>query len=209
MFRNHTRVVTASHQFSKRITTIWVLPSERWPPAARYSCACIFCLPFCCELVCFSRFLGCARLRRLGGQRKLHPHPDGKLHSQSGALFRFRNKIEVVTRHTGNSGRLLKSGAEVMPSETCKKTYASPKLNKLTPEQASLILIGHASCGHQGAKDLLAALYPSPERGSHSDWMDSRDEYPAQMGPEPSGLIHRALTAFQSTREDFWRFVRG
>src|SRR5258705_565602 len=94
-------------------------------------------------------------------------------------------------------------------SETRKKTYSPPKLNKLTPEQANLILIGHAGCGDQGAKDLLAVLYPPPEREGHNVGANSEEEDPAQIKPEPSGLIHRALTAFQSTREDFRRFVRG
>ena len=37
--------------------------------------------------------------------------------------------------------------------ELRKKTYSPPKLSKLTPDQANLTLIGHASCGDQGAKD--------------------------------------------------------
>jgi hypothetical protein len=94
-----------------------------------------------------------------------------------------------------------------LQSPTRKKTYTSPRLNKLTPEQAKLILIGHASCGNQGAKDLLAVLYPSLE--GHNACANSEDEDAAQIEPEPSGLIHRALTALQSTREDFRRFVRG
>jgi|SRR5579863_9222871 len=96
-----------------------------------------------------------------------------------------------------------------LQSETRKKTYTSPRLNKLTPEQASLVLIGHASCGDQGANDLLALLCPPSERGSHSGCSNSEDENPVQAKPAPSGVIHRALTALQSTREDFRRFVRG
>ena len=91
-----------------------------------------------------------------------------------------------------------------LQSETPKKTYLPPKLNKLTPEQANLILIGHASCGDQGAKDLLAVLYPPSERAGYGVCANFGDE-----GPRPSGLIHRVLTALQSTREDLRRFVRG
>jgi hypothetical protein len=47
-----------------------------------------------------------------------------------------------------------------LQSETRKKTYSPPKLNKLTPDQATLLLTGHATCGDQGAKDLLDVLYP-------------------------------------------------
>ena len=50
-----------------------------------------------------------------------------------------------------------------LQSEIRKKAYTPARLSKLTPEQANLILIGHASCGDQGAKDLLDVLYPLPE----------------------------------------------
>jgi hypothetical protein len=96
-----------------------------------------------------------------------------------------------------------------LQSETRKKTYISPRLNHLTPEQANLILIGHASCGNQGAKDLLALLYPASEREGQRVCANSESEEPAQIKPAPYELIHRALTALQSAREDFRRFVRG
>jgi hypothetical protein len=41
-------------------------------------------------------------------------------------------------------------------------SYASPRLTKLTPEQAKLKLLGHLSVGDQGAKDLLDILFPEP-----------------------------------------------
>jgi hypothetical protein len=49
-----------------------------------------------------------------------------------------------------------------LDSRTRLKTYSPPKLNKLTPEQAKLLLIGHATVGDEGAKDLLDVLYPEP-----------------------------------------------
>jgi len=45
-------------------------------------------------------------------------------------------------------------------SQTEPKTYSSPKLNKVTSEQAKLLLLGHATQGDQGAKDLLDVLFP-------------------------------------------------
>jgi hypothetical protein len=45
-------------------------------------------------------------------------------------------------------------------SKTPQKTYSSPTLKNLTPEQAKLLLLGHASQGDQGAKDLLDVLFP-------------------------------------------------
>jgi hypothetical protein len=38
--------------------------------------------------------------------------------------------------------------------QTELKAYSSPKLNKLTPEQAKLLLIRQATQGDHGAKDL-------------------------------------------------------
>ncbi len=126
-------------------------------------------------------------------------------------LFRFRNKIKVVTRNTENSGR-LQSEVEVMPlqSETCKKTYCPPKLNRLTLDQANLLLIGQATCGDQGARELLNVVYPPPEPvRNHNVRANFEDEEPAQIKPGTSCPVRRALTAFQSTREDFRRFIRG
>ena len=97
-----------------------------------------------------------------------------------------------------------------LQSETRKKTYSPPQLNNLTPEQANLILIGHASCGDQGAKDLLDVLYPHPEPdGGHDAPAYFEEEAAAETEPGTSQLVRHALTAFQSTRENFWRFVRG
>ena len=53
-----------------------------------------------------------------------------------------------------------------LQSETRKKTCSPPKLNKLTPEQANLILIGHASCGDQGAKTCWMCFARPNRRGS-------------------------------------------
>ena len=47
--------------------------------------------------------------------------------------------------------------------EGVPRVYQKPRLRKLTPEQASLLLIGYASVGHQGAIDLIAHLsYETP-----------------------------------------------
>jgi len=95
-------------------------------------------------------------------------------------------------------------------SQTRKKTYSPPKLNKLTPEQAKLLLIGQAGCGDQGAKDLLDVLYPAPESdGNHYIPAYFEEEKPAQSTSRMSRLICRAVMAFQATRENFHRFVRG
>lgn len=41
-----------------------------------------------------------------------------------------------------------------------RKPYEKPTATKLTPEQAKLKLLGHASTGHEGAKDLLEMMFP-------------------------------------------------
>ena|SRR5579864_562998 len=38
------------------------------------------------------------------------------------------------------------------------KKYEKPTIRKLTPEQANLLLVGHASVGHRGARDLLELM---------------------------------------------------
>jgi len=94
--------------------------------------------------------------------------------------------------------------------EPHKRTYSSPKLSKLTPDQANLTLLGHASCGDQGAKDLLAVLYPlSKAERNQNVYAHFEDENLVRIKPRMSRLIRRALTAFQSSRENFHRFIRG
>jgi len=49
-----------------------------------------------------------------------------------------------------------------MSDEAVRKPYEPPKLQKLTPEQAKLLLIGRASVGDQDATELLELIYPEP-----------------------------------------------
>jgi len=66
-------------------------------------------------------------------------------------------------------------------SQTELKAYSSPRLNKLTPEQAKLLLIGQATQGDPGAKDLLDVLFPDPnEYGKASSRID---------GEQPGGFV--------------------
>lgn len=43
-----------------------------------------------------------------------------------------------------------------------KKNYQAPVAKKLTPEQARLLLVGHATVGHQGARELMELVFPEP-----------------------------------------------
>src|ERR1017187_10553836 len=94
--------------------------------------------------------------------------------------------------------------------ETGKESYSAPKLHKRTRDQANLILVGHASFGPRGATDLLIALYPLPEVEGNENLREHFEEKDlADLESRTFRLVRRVLTAFQSTREDFRRFVRG
>jgi len=59
--------------------------------------------------------------------------------------------------------------------EKHRKPYEKPTATKLTPEQAKLKLLGHASMGDEGAKDLLKALFPEI-RSENSRSEESKDQ---------------------------------
>jgi len=48
------------------------------------------------------------------------------------------------------------------------QSYEKPQLRKLTPEQAQLLLVGHASMGDQGAADLMELVFPEQDQPSFS-----------------------------------------
>jgi hypothetical protein len=58
----------------------------------------------------------------------------------------------------------MPKGVDVMllHAETSPNTYSSPKLKKLTAEQAKPFLVQHANRGNQGAQNLLELLFPEP-----------------------------------------------
>jgi len=51
--------------------------------------------------------------------------------------------------------------AQPSPSATHKsRLYSAPELRKLEPEQARLLLTGHAFVGDRGARELLELIFP-------------------------------------------------
>lgn len=60
--------------------------------------------------------------------------------------------------------------SDMRNSATVNKKYSPPQLRKLNPEQAKLILIGHAMAGDDGAKELMGVIFPEPGKriDSHS-----------------------------------------
>ena len=97
-----------------------------------------------------------------------------------------------------------------LESQTCKKPYLAPRLNKLTPEQARLLLLGHATCGDQGAKDLLEMIYPAFQS-------EGNDCVPAYVEGAESGLItpgkpsviRRTFAVLRRVRDNFHRLIRS
>jgi hypothetical protein len=75
------------------------------------------------------------------------------------------------------------------------KTYSPPKLTTRTPEQAKLLLIGHATQGDQGARDLLDVLFPAglkeddgPLRATEERSRKARTlQYPLLTAARPRG----------------------
>jgi hypothetical protein len=61
------------------------------------------------------------------------------------------------------------------PSPGKRKPYTQPILKKLTPEQATLFLVGHAYIGNPGAKELLELLFPEPSDLPRTVGTKSRD----------------------------------
>jgi hypothetical protein len=62
-------------------------------------------------------------------------------------------------------GKKSKEAAKTKKPKT-KKPYVKPTVTKLTDEQAKLKLLGLASTGDQGAKDLLEMLPETPQKDS-------------------------------------------
>lgn len=52
--------------------------------------------------------------------------------------------------------------SDTQGSAAASKKYSPPQLRKLNPEQAKLILIGHAMAGDEGAKELMDLILPKP-----------------------------------------------
>jgi hypothetical protein len=97
-----------------------------------------------------------------------------------------------------------------LESQICHKTYSSPTLNKLTPEQARLLLIGHASCGDQGAKDLLEVIYPAFQPEQNDDVsMSCADRNLPTLTPRMPSLIRRVFTTLVRMRDNFDRWLRS
>jgi len=57
-------------------------------------------------------------------------------------------------------------GSTAVATQAGKKKYQAPVARKLTPEQAKLLLVGHATVGDQGAKELMELVFPEPSQFS-------------------------------------------
>ena len=89
------------------------------------------------------------------------------------------------------------------------KTYSSPRLNKLAPEQTILLLTGKAMQGDQGAKDLLDVLFPSPHEHEKVSPRIEGEKPGGFVTENPSGASRLFFRVITPIRERFQRFVRG
>jgi hypothetical protein len=91
-----------------------------------------------------------------GGYR----HPDaksiawGKL--KNFCKVHFEGPLELIFQSRREEPITAKPG-------TGKKEYQRPALRRLSPEQAKLLLIGHATMENPGAKDLMQVVFPDPD----------------------------------------------
>jgi len=59
---------------------------------------------------------------------------------------------------------MVKKSSNRRKKEHRRKPYETPTATKLTPEEAKLKLIEHASQGDEGVKDLLEMMFPEDAR---------------------------------------------
>jgi hypothetical protein len=62
-----------------------------------------------------------------------------------------------------------------------RRVYEQPLFRKLTLDQATLFLVGHAYIGHQGAKVIMELLFPMPLSDSFPDRHTKADTGSAPM----------------------------
>src|SRR5258708_5668191 len=93
--------------------------------------------------------------------------------------------------------------------QTEPRTYSSPTLKTLTLEQAKLLLLGRASQGDKGAKELLDVLFPDP---NEPDRVSPRPDGEREGGfvtryPRTSLFFLRRLTS--EFKQNMMRLIRG
>lgn len=97
------------------------------------------------------------------------------------SVFGLRNRHRVVTRTNEVLCQANCTGESVISvsraAEPLKKRYSPPTLVKRSREQATLLLVGHASIGDSAARDLLELLFPeqAEKEDDISDFPSPRD----------------------------------
>lgn len=99
----------------------------------------------------------------IGYEQRIH----AKLSLQNVRRICLTGIQELLNLVSGNGRR----GSTAVAPQTGKKGYQAPVARKLTPEQAKLLLVGHATVGDQGAKELMELVFPEPSKFS-----ETRDE---------------------------------
>lgn len=62
---------------------------------------------------------------------------------------------------SGNDPKVLVPSSNTPPETRNRKYYRRPIIRALESEQATLLLVGHAYEGHQGAREILEILFPA------------------------------------------------
>ncbi len=82
-----------------------------------------------------------------------YQEPDAERFSLKQALQKFLGRARNLLSFS-------RPEPEPLVREEIPKVYEKPGLTKLSREQASLILLGHAAVGDPGARDLIAIIFP-------------------------------------------------
>ena len=81
------------------------------------------------------------------------------------------------------------------------KSYSSPRINNLTPQQAKALFIAHANTGDQGIRDVMDMLFPDP---NNCEKVSSRIE-----GEKTEGLATKNLSRASRFFMSALMFIKG
>lgn len=78
---------------------------------------------------------------------------------------RMRDLLDVIVPGAHERRKQSENGEVGCGRSNGLLPYTRPVARKLTTEQARLLLVGHASLGDPGARDLMNLIFPEPDPG--------------------------------------------
>ncbi len=90
-----------------------------------------------------------------------------------------------------------------------RRTYSSPTLKPLTPEQAKLLLLGHASQGNTAAKELLEVFFADPNHLEQSSPRNNGERERGFVGSPPVTSLSFLRRFTAEFKDGMWRLIRG